>query len=109
VDEGRNGEKAGWVGDSKSGTDALDFRCQHLGNVRDMDYIIKVPYLAITSLLPMGYPPKKWYGLWVMGYGYKFPAYRHGKSKKVWVMREYGLSRVWVLRESTVITNIATT
>ena len=59
------------------------------------------------SLLPMVIT-LKWYGLWVMGYGlwvmgygYKIPTYQHGKSKNIWVMREYGLSRVWVMREST--------
>ena len=29
-----------------------------------------------------------------MGYGLEFPAYRHGSSKILWGMREYGLSRV---------------
>jgi len=36
-----------------------------------------------------------------MGYGLEFPAYRHGSSKILWGMREYGLSRV--IRCSTVV------
>jgi len=39
-----------------------------------------------------------------MGYGLEFPAYRHGSSKILWGMREYGLSGVWVIRVSTVVT-----
>ncbi|KAF8549117.1 hypothetical protein OG21DRAFT_1421878 [Imleria badia] len=42
------------------------------------------------------------YGLWGMGCGCKFPANQLGKSKKLWVIREYGLYGVWVTRESTV-------
>jgi hypothetical protein len=42
------------------------------------------------------------YGLWVMGYGYNFPANQLGKSKKVCLTREYGLYLVSVRRESTV-------
>jgi len=37
-----------------------------------------------------------------MGYGLEFPAYRHGSSKILWGMREYGLSGVWVIRVLTV-------
>ena len=37
-----------------------------------------------------------------MGYGLEFPAYRHGSSKVLWGMREYGLSGVWIIRVSTV-------
>jgi len=37
-----------------------------------------------------------------MGYGLEFPAYRHGSSKILWGMREYGLSGVWVMRVLTV-------
>jgi hypothetical protein len=43
------------------------------------------------------------YGLWVMGYGYNFPANQLGKSKKVCLTREYGLYLVSVRRESTVL------
>jgi len=39
-----------------------------------------------------------------MSYGLKSPAYQLGGSKNVWVIREYGLSGLWVMRESTVIT-----
>jgi 1,2-phenylacetyl-CoA epoxidase PaaB subunit len=38
-----------------------------------------------------------------MGYGFKSPAYQLGGSKNVWVTREYGLSGLWVIRESTVL------
>ncbi|KAF8231189.1 hypothetical protein L208DRAFT_1061442, partial [Tricholoma matsutake] len=37
-----------------------------------------------------------------MGYGFEFPAYQLGGSKILWVMGEYGLSELWVMRESTV-------
>jgi hypothetical protein len=37
-----------------------------------------------------------------MGYGFKFPAYQLGGSEILWVMGEYGLSELWVMRESTV-------
>ena len=42
------------------------------------------------------------YGLWVMGYSHEIPANQLGRSKNVWVSREYGLYLVWVRRESTV-------
>ena len=54
----------------------------------------------------MGFAPG---GVWVMGYrgcmAYEvhFPANQLGGPKKVWGMREYGLSGLWVMRESTVI------
>jgi hypothetical protein len=38
-----------------------------------------------------------------MGYGFKSPAYQLGGSKNVWVTREYGLSGLWVMRDSTVV------
>jgi hypothetical protein len=38
----------------------------------------------------------------VMGYGMQFPAYQIGGSKMLWDKRGYGLSEVWVKRESTV-------
>ena len=47
---------------------------------------------------------QKSHGLWVMGYGCNFPANQLGKSKKVCLMREYGLYLVWVRRVSTVAT-----
>ena len=37
-----------------------------------------------------------------MGYGVQFPAYQIGGSKMLWDKRSYGLSEVWVMRESTV-------
>jgi hypothetical protein len=43
-----------------------------------------------------------------MGYGFEFPAYQLGGSKIVWVMGEYGLSGLWVMRESTVILSCKT-
>ena len=41
-----------------------------------------------------------------MGYGLEFPAYRHGSSKILWGMREYGLSGVWVIRVLTVVPDV---
>ena len=44
-------------------------------------------------------------GYWLlesMGYTYKIPANQLGKWADVWVIREYGLSQVWVMREATV-------
>ena len=38
-----------------------------------------------------------------MGCGFKFPAYQLGGSKVLWVMGEYGLSELWVMRELTVL------
>ena len=39
-----------------------------------------------------------------MGYGLHFSANQLGRPKKVWGIREYGLPRLWVKRESTVHT-----
>jgi len=39
----------------------------------------------------------------IMGYGPNFPANQVGNSKKLWVIREYGLWELWVRRESTVV------
>ena len=39
-----------------------------------------------------------------MGYGFEFPAYRLGGSEILWVMGEYGLSELWVMRELTLLT-----
>jgi hypothetical protein len=55
--------------------------------------------------IPMGFASG---GVWVMGYcgcmgyGMHFPANQLGGPKKVWNIGEYGLSRLWVTRESTV-------
>ena len=38
-----------------------------------------------------------------MGYGVKIPAHRVGGPEKLWVIRGYGLSEVWVMRGSTVV------
>jgi hypothetical protein len=49
--------------------------------------------------------PKKGMGYWLlesMGYGHKIPANQLGRQENVWVTREYGLSGVWIIRESTV-------
>jgi hypothetical protein len=37
-----------------------------------------------------------------MDYGLKFPANQHGSSKILWGITEYGLSKIWVMTESTV-------
>ncbi|KAF8838985.1 hypothetical protein BDN67DRAFT_819095 [Paxillus ammoniavirescens] len=46
-----------------------------------------------------------------MGYVGEIPANRFGRFRNLWVMREYayGLSRVWVIRESTVFRTGMTT
>jgi len=38
----------------------------------------------------------------IMGYGPRFPANGVGNSKILWVIMEYGLWGLWVMRESTV-------
>jgi hypothetical protein len=38
----------------------------------------------------------------VMGYDMHFPANQLGGPQKVWTIREYGLSQVWVKAEATV-------
>jgi hypothetical protein len=38
-----------------------------------------------------------------MGYGYKITANELGRSENLWPIREYGLYRVFVRRESTVV------
>ena len=43
----------------------------------------------------------------VMGYGSKSPAYQLGGLKNLWVLREYGLSGLWVKRASTVFDECA--
>src|SRR6266436_9764972 len=59
----------------------------------------------------MGFAPKK---LWSMGYyrvmayELKIPAYQLGNLKILWVIREYGLSGVWVRRGSTVCGSVCT-
>jgi hypothetical protein len=45
-------------------------------------------------------------GYWLlesMGYAYEIPTYQPGKWVVVWVIGEYGLSGVWVMREMTVV------
>jgi hypothetical protein len=42
-------------------------------------------------------------GVWVMGYGIKIPAHRVGGFKILWDIRGYGLSGLWVKRDSTVL------
>ncbi|KAF9441221.1 hypothetical protein P691DRAFT_612884, partial [Macrolepiota fuliginosa MF-IS2] len=43
------------------------------------------------------------YGVYrAMGYGRGTPAYQPGGRGKLWVSGEYGLSEIWVKRESTV-------
>jgi hypothetical protein len=59
--------------------------------------VIKCMGFASKNVWVMGYQG-------VMGYGFKSPAYQLGGSKNVWVTREYGLSGLWVMRESTVST-----
>ena len=39
-----------------------------------------------------------------MGYGMHFSANQLGGPKKIWGIREYGLSELWVMRELTVLT-----
>ena len=52
--------------------------------------------------------PAEGYGwLWAMGYcghmgcGMQFPAYGVGGWVRLWVIRGYGLSEIWVMRDST--------
>jgi len=40
-----------------------------------------------------------------MGYGMQFPAYQVGGQVRLWVIRGYGLTEVWVMRGSTVTAN----
>ena len=53
-------------------------------------------------------------GVWVMdycglmGYGMQFPANQLGGQKKLWDLRVYGLSEVWVKRVPTVHQSIVT-
>ena len=48
-------------------------------------------------------------GVWVigycglMGYGVEIPAHQVGGREKLWDIRVYGLSKVWVMRVSTVL------
>ena len=42
-----------------------------------------------------------------MGYGLGFPTYQVGNKKNLWDIREYGLSELWVKRESTVVSKLA--
>src|ERR1700678_3249948 len=51
-------------------------------------------------------------GVWVtgycrlMGYGVEIPAHQVGGQEKLWDIRVYGLSKVWVMRVSTVVINV---
>jgi hypothetical protein len=45
----------------------------------------------------------------VMGFGPKFPANQVGGHEKLWGMREYGVPRVWIMRELTVSACFAST
>ena len=47
--------------------------------------------------------PKKGYGLWGIRKLWLFPANRLGKYKNVWIIEMYGLSELWVMRDSTVV------
>ena len=52
---------------------------------------------------------QKGMGYWVlesMGYASKIPANQLGSQENVWVIGEYGLSEVWVMRELTVYCSI---
>jgi hypothetical protein len=57
---------------------------------------------------PMGFACR---GVWVMGYcgpmgyGMQFPANQVGGQLRLWDIRGYGLSEVWVMRGSTVHSN----
>ena len=46
--------------------------------------------------------PSKGYGLWNIRKLWVFPANQLGKVKNVWIIKEYGLSELWVKRDSTV-------
>ena len=68
--------------------------------------VIKHKYAKI----PTGFLPKM---VWIMGYcgfmgyGMTFSANQLGGLKKLWGIREYGLSeRLWDKRESTVATDV---
>jgi hypothetical protein len=50
---------------------------------------------ALKKLWVMGYQR-------VMGYGFQSTAYQLGGLKILWGMGEYGLSGLWVKRESTI-------
>jgi len=58
----------------------------------------------------MGYDPLKM--VWVMGYrrDYGFLLFFSGNQvggcRKVWVTGEYGLSQIWIILESTVVSYI---
>jgi hypothetical protein len=73
-------------------------------NVTKVHYVHNI--LPIYSNKSMGFASKK---VWVMGYqrvmgyGSQIPAYQLGGLKILWVMGEYGLSGLWVKRESTLV------
>ena len=71
--------------------------------IKLLDYVAQGP--GNLAPIPMGFVPG---GVWVMGYrgcmgyGMHFPANQLGGLKNLWGIREYGLSGLWVTRESTV-------
>ena len=70
--------------------------------------IIHVCYDILTEIVPVTCMGFGSWGVWsigfhgCMGYGLGFPAYQVGNKKTLWDIREYGLSELWVKRESTV-------
>jgi len=70
--------------------------------------IIHVCYNILTEIVPVTCMGFGSWGVWsigfrgCMGYGLGFPAYQVGNKKNLWDIREYGLSELWVKRESTV-------
>jgi len=71
---------------------------QDIYNIEDVPtYITKNDGFCLENAMGYGISES-------MGYGLEFPTYWHGSSKILWGMREYGLSGVWVIRVSTVIT-----
>ena len=60
-------------------------------------YVIFIPKcmgFASQKLWVMGYE-----GVWIM---FQFPAYQLGRTKILWVMEEYELSELCIIRESAV-------
>jgi len=71
--------------------------------------IIHVHYNILTEIVPVTCMGFGSWGVWsigfrsCMGYGLGFPTYQVGNKKNLWDIREYGLSELWIKRESTVI------
>ena len=57
--------------------------------------------LTVRLLYLWIFSPKR-YGVWGFGELWIFPANQPGKSKNLWIIKKYGLSEVWVMRDSTV-------